>query len=165
MISDDTNRKLDCCMKQVAEGLEYMHAKNIIHRDIKPANILHDQSSNWKIGDLGLARYLNNYMSPEVGTPYYFPPDQRQTDYDSSVDVYAFGLVLFEICYPIKDETSHVNCFRDLKSSPPQLPNPETRLQRYSDQYDDLITGMIQRLPGNRTSIKEVVERLTNDTI
>lgn len=63
-------------MKQVAEGLQFLHHNQVVHRDMKPANILFDQKSNWKISDLGLARVkVDTSMTPGVGTPMYFAPD------------------------------------------------------------------------------------------
>lgn len=52
-------------MKQVAEGLKFLHGVRVIHRDIKPANILFDLQSNWKIADLGLARVMEKVNDSE----------------------------------------------------------------------------------------------------
>lgn len=143
-------------MKQVAAGLKFLHERDIVHRDMKPANILYDQASNWKISDLGLAKFMERWMTPETGTPRYFAPEQLQTDYDSKVDVFAFGLIIFEICYPVRDERHHYDCFRALRRTTPQFPAPETRLPYYSTRYDDLIKGMIHRSKLDRTSINDI---------
>lgn len=159
-VSDDTNQKLDLCMKQVAEGLKFLHESGIVHRDIKPENILYDQRSNWKISDLGLARIIATSMTPAVGTPLYFAPEQDEKHYDSRVDVYAFGLIIFEICYPVRNYGHFRDSFARLRRIPPLLPGMEARLSNYSEEHENLIRGMIQRLPEDRTSIDAVVSFL-----
>lgn len=144
-------------MKQVSKGLKFLHENEVVHRDMKPANILYDQNSNWKISDLGLARIVETSMTPKAGTPLYFAPEQMQRHYDSRVDVYAFGLIIFEICYPIRNFENHRDCFKALRKSVPKFPEALERLQNYSTEFETLIRGMLQRLPEDREKIDEVV--------
>lgn len=69
-------------VKQIAEGLEYLHQKKIIHLDIKCANVLRDDKGNLKIGDLGVSKIAVNTVghykhmeSPNAGTVLYMAPE------------------------------------------------------------------------------------------
>ena len=83
----------------------YLHAHGIVHRDLKIKNILIDDDFHPKVSDFGLSKCfpLNNkeftQMSGRFGTPLYLPPEilKGETNYDKSVDVYAFGMIVYEI--------------------------------------------------------------------
>ncbi|KAE8684240.1 Brassinosteroid insensitive 1-associated receptor kinase 1 precursor [Hibiscus syriacus] len=89
----------------IAKGLTYFHeecSKQIIHCDIKPQNILLDESFTAKISDFGLAKLLmNNKTRTQTGirgTKGYVAPEWfRNTPVSVKVDVYSFGVMLFEI--------------------------------------------------------------------
>ena len=89
---------------QVATGLAFMHRKLVVHRDLKPANIFRDANGNYKIGDFGLSRILNDTTTSttytaNIGSPAYMAPellalDTRGTQYASPVDMYSFGVII-----------------------------------------------------------------------
>lgn len=83
----------------VCQGLSYAHAKSIIHRDVKPRNILLTAQLNAKLSDFGVARVLerSDSVGTVAGTRKYMAPEQYVGHYDHRVDVYATGLVLFEM--------------------------------------------------------------------
>ncbi|CAK88224.1 unnamed protein product (macronuclear) [Paramecium tetraurelia] len=90
---------------QIAFGIWEIHQLNIIHRDIKPSNILVQIFNNdqflFKICDLGLSKIQENLNTINIGTPYYMAPElidpnQQKAEYDKSVDVWAFGALIFD---------------------------------------------------------------------
>ncbi|HEX9009843.1 MAG TPA: protein kinase [Holophagaceae bacterium] len=89
--------------RQVTEGLEAAHAVGVVHRDIKPGNVLFDVRGDAKIMDFGLAAPVTAAGSGEAGTvvgsPRYMAPEQvRGERVDARADLYALGVMLFELC-------------------------------------------------------------------
>ncbi|MFP2964405.1 serine/threonine-protein kinase, partial [Myxococcus sp. 1LA] len=91
---------------QVADVLAYAHARQVIHRDLKPENIMVRQGMRgWhvKVLDFGIARITDGATRLTVqgsvaGTPRYMSPEQAMgLDVDARADVYAVGIVLFEL--------------------------------------------------------------------
>jgi len=90
--------------RQLTSGLAAAHAQAIIHRDIKPENIILDSQGNAKLMDFGLARPVTRLTPGQtqagfiVGTPHYLAPEQLEgKEPDQRADVYACGVVLFEV--------------------------------------------------------------------
>ena len=88
---------------QICEALHYAHRQGVVHRDIKPANILVTQDGRAKLADFGLARPLNESggtlteKRAVMGTPDYMAPEQRTGHADHRADIYALGVVLYEM--------------------------------------------------------------------
>lgn len=88
--------------RQIAEGLAAAHARGVVHRDLKPANILLDTQGNAYISDFGVARSLatsgQTRTGAVVGTPDYLSPEQARGEHvDARSDLYALGLMLYEM--------------------------------------------------------------------
>ncbi len=95
----------------VCKAVEHAHGRGVIHRDIKPANILVDQAGNPKVIDFGVARLMDSFRPTEeqsihtlagdiIGTLMYMAPEQctgRANQANEQADVYALGVVLFEL--------------------------------------------------------------------
>ena len=97
-------RKLEMVV-EVCKALDYAHKNGVIHRDIKPANILIDRQGNARVADFGIAQIVS---APEgemtaldivMGTLSYMSPEQKvsSTDVDQTTDIYAVGIILYEI--------------------------------------------------------------------
>lgn len=88
--------------RQICEGVAAAHEEGIIHRDLKPANILLDDTDRVFITDFGIARSLSTSDLTQtgaiLGTPAYFSPEQaRGEKVDVRSDIYAIGLILYEM--------------------------------------------------------------------
>lgn len=86
--------------EDLCQALEVCERRDIIHRDIKPANIFWSELGGYKLGDFGIARYMESTMagSTKAGTESYMAPEiYRGEKYGKTVDIYSLGLVLYQL--------------------------------------------------------------------
>ncbi len=112
---------------QALDGLSHAHRHGIVHRDIKPANLMRLPDGTVKVMDFGIARLLGSsrmtQTSHTVGTTEYMAPEQiRAQDVDARTDVYALGVLLFELLtgrVPFQSESFFEVMQAHLQQEPP----------------------------------------------
>ncbi|GMH10718.1 hypothetical protein Nepgr_012559 [Nepenthes gracilis] len=114
----------------VARGMEYVHGLGLIHRDLKSDNLLIFSDKSIKIADFGVARIevQTEGMTPETGTYRWMAPEMIQhRPYTQKVDVYSFGIVLWELIagmLPFQNMTAVQAAFAVVnKGVRPTIPN------------------------------------------
>jgi hypothetical protein len=87
-------------LREIGKGLTYLHDCGIVHRDLKPANIFYE-NGYVKIGDYGLSKAISSShrsgQTMTVGTVHYMAPEVGAGRYDRSIDIYALGVLLYEM--------------------------------------------------------------------
>jgi len=162
---------------QVARALGAAHAKGIVHRDLKPENVMvlqrPGQPDFVKVLDFGVAKVATRKGQPGqtavgmvVGTPQYMAPEQAQgTAVDARSDIYALGLILYELLSgrPTFDaETSSMLIVKHVTEQPP--PFPDEVSARVPQALQALAFQMLEKVPSARPqSMEDVCEALAGE--
>ncbi len=87
-------------MRGIAAGVAYLHNHGIVHRDLKPGNVFRDEGLI-KLGDYGLSKFIScsrrSGQTDSVGTVHYMAPEVANGRYGKQIDIYALGIILFEM--------------------------------------------------------------------
>jgi tetratricopeptide (TPR) repeat protein len=142
--------------RQLCAGLAAAHARGVLHRDLKPANILVDDAGHVRITDFGIAILRTDAnLHMLTGTPGYMAPEQRArgTTLSERTDVYALGLVLYELVvgqHPLR------------KGAPEAAPAPpSSQVLGVNPALDRIIMRALASRPEDRpASALEVAEAL-----
>lgn len=97
-----TDSEVSTITRQILNGLEFLHGKNVIHRDIKCANILVGECGSVKVADFGVAKDTNmDAAKSSVGTPLYMAPEvvksRNEDRYGSAADIWSLGCTVLEM--------------------------------------------------------------------
>ncbi|XP_016967374.3 phosphorylase b kinase gamma catalytic chain, skeletal muscle/heart isoform isoform X1 [Drosophila biarmipes] len=161
-----SEKKTRTIMRQIFEGVEYIHAKNIVHRDLKPENILLDENHNVKITDFGFARQLQEgeKLTDLCGTPGYLAPETLKCNmfegspgYSQEVDIWACGVIMFTLlvgCPPFWHRKQMV-MLRNIMEGKYSFTSPEWA--DISEDPKDLIRKCLVVDPAQRITVKEVL--------
>lgn len=146
----------------IASGVAYLHEKGIVHRDLKPGNIFCDEHSRVvKIGDYGLSKFISSSrrsgQTEAVGTFHYMAPEIGNGIYGKEIDIYALGVLLFEMLtctVPFDGESAQEIIMKHLTSAPDLsvVPPPfhtvlKTALQKDPKQRYSSVHAMLKDLP------------------
>jgi hypothetical protein len=150
-------------IKGIAHGLSYLHERGIVHRDLKPGNIFYDDGYV-KIGDYGLSKHIavsaHSGNTISVGTVHYMAPEIGSGSYTKSIDIYALGVMLYEMLtgrLPFTGSSMGEVLMRHLSDQPDLTGLPEP--------FASVIGKALAKEPRDRyQDTDEMVEALTSAT-
>jgi len=140
---------------QVLDGIDHAHQLGIVHRDIKPANMMLTEKGTLKVLDFGIARLLGSARMTRagniIGTLEYMAPEQvRGQETDGRSDIYALGMMLYEVLtgrLPFDSE----NEFELMKMQTEQMPvNPRELNPNIPEAVEEAIMRAIRKDPNER---------------
>ncbi|RMG89417.1 MAG: serine/threonine protein kinase, partial [Chloroflexi bacterium] len=122
------SRALDLTI-QICNGIGYAHRANFVHCDVKPQNVLVTHDDRVKVADFGIARAISEatqqQQSQVWGTPQYFSPEQAAGEPATPAsDVYAIGVILFELLtgrLPFEGESPTAIALKHIQERPPRV--------------------------------------------
>ncbi|MBJ2249829.1 protein kinase [Pseudomonas sp. MF6784] len=139
-------------IRQIASALGYAHAQGLVHRDVKPANILFRADGTAVLSDFGIAKSLDDrtqftQAGFAVGTPSYMSPEQaRGQEIDGRADLYALGVVLYEILVG----KLPYNGTDALSTALAHLTEPLPELPLHHGRYQEVLKKLLAKDPAQR---------------
>ena len=130
---------------KITLGLTTIHKMKILHRDLKALNIFLKKNKEIKIGDLGVAKELNqaSFANTIIGTPYYLSPEMcEDKPYNQKSDVWALGVILYELCtfrHPF-DAGNHAALILKIMNT-----NPDPILACYSANLQKVVNWILEK--------------------
>lgn len=150
---------------QICAGIGYAHRAGLIHCDVKPQNVLVTRDDRVKVADFGIARALSQASmqtgSLLWGTPHYFAPEQAAGEPATPAsDVYAIGIILFEMLtgrLPFEADTLPALALKHLHEPPPLVTtlNPSVPAQ-----LEQIINKVLAKEPAGRYRTAGQLERI-----
>ncbi|WP_338145985.1 serine/threonine-protein kinase [Streptomyces scabichelini] len=150
---------------QAAAGLAAAHRQGIVHRDIKPGNLLSDAEGTVKIGDFGIARFVDDPSSALttagqiIGTSLYLAPERALGRPASAAsDVYSLGCVLYQLLTgrpPFRAETATVTLHQHIDTPP--VP-PRQHGVQLPPAFENYLLGLLAKRPEDRPTAQQVAD-------
>jgi serine/threonine-protein kinase len=148
---------------QAAAGLAAAHGQGVVHRDIKPGNLMQDALGAVKIGDFGIARFVDDASAALtsagqiVGTSLYLAPERALgTPAGPGSDVYALGCVLYQLLAgepPFQADTAAAVLHLHVEAPPPSA---SLRCPQLPGAFEQYLLRMLAKRPEDRPSAQEV---------
>jgi serine/threonine protein kinase len=141
---------------QVADALHHAHQRSLIHRDVKPNNILMSRDGRPLLTDFGIAKALHDSSGltrtgTSIGTPEYMAPEQIQGQkVDGRTDIYALGIVLYEMLVgwvPFSAHTPVAALYKQVNEPPPPLRQANINVP---DWLDAVVLKALAKSPSER---------------
>lgn len=155
-----SEKEVATIMREVLQGLAYLHRQGCVHRDIKSDNILANGKGELKIGDFGFAASaVTSKRKTVVGTPYWMAPEvARGEPYGFPADVWSMGIFLIELCdgLPPWMGVPPLKALVKIATLPP--PEIKAHRRRVSKQCHDFARLMLQKVPSKRLSCEELLQ-------
>lgn len=145
----------------IASGMNVLHSKGIIHRDLKSSNILLDQQFLPVICDFGVSSFLEaipKQIMTNVGTPNYMAPEiQLNQEYDTSVDVYSYGVLMWELLFQLLpfNNMDKEEIYQFVVIERRSLPFPK----RDKSGLRKIIEQCLSQNPDDRPTFEQIIEK------
>jgi len=132
----------------IAAGVDYLHEHGVVHRDLNPSNLFIEDGVV-KIGDYGLSKFISSSVrhghTQSIGTVHYMAPEIGSGQYGRSIDIYAIGIVLFEMLtgkVPFDGESPGEILMKHLTDRPPT--------ERLQAPYRHIVDRALAKKPEDR---------------
>ncbi|MFF7765022.1 protein kinase [Streptomyces massasporeus] len=151
---------------QASAGLAAAHGQGIVHRDVKPANLLLDANGTLKIGDFGIARFLDDpgaaltATGQIIGTGLYLAPERALgKQAGPASDMYSLGCVLYQLLSgrpPFEADTAVALLHQHLDSAP--VPPRELGVAGLPPAFENYLLGLLAKQPEDRPTAQQAAE-------
>ncbi|MFH9214953.1 serine/threonine-protein kinase [Streptomyces globisporus] len=155
---------------QAAAGLAAAHRQGIVHRDIKPGNLMLDADGSVKIGDFGIAQFVDDPSTALttaghiVGTSLYLAPERALgRTADSASDMYSLGCVVYQLLLgqpPFRSDTATATLYQHVDTPPVPL---RQRGVEISAAFDSYLLGLLAKQPEERPTAQQVSDWFRTD--